>query len=209
MHAQSHPTELVITNMTRRVMLVIEEEYNSALQVFLHEADHPSSSGHPSPPTSSVPPTPALGIESGGIGSFFTERDLATAPNGVSGSLGSMFDLLGHKPVASSSTGIQPPQSNTSSAFNTPQPLSTLSSPTSSAQTSPSSSGILPPRPTLPLRTPSLQSPHVKALLEDEFNRNSYKLKSYFQGELTDMYDEIDGTYKSVGEQAVEHIHNG
>ena len=190
--------------MTRRIAMLMGEEYATALANFL--TDSASSSGGASPST--VPPTPALGGTLDSTSSFFTERDLGGRTRG--GALGSMFDLLGHKTTTSGAISSAAGGASTS-VLGTPQ--SVLSSPGTSTPASPqthspSSSTIL-QRPNLPLRTPSVVSPHVQALLEDEFSRKSFSLKPVFIEAIQELMDEVELTYRSVGEQSIDHIHSG
>ncbi|KDE05977.1 hypothetical protein MVLG_03663 [Microbotryum lychnidis-dioicae p1A1 Lamole] len=212
------PKELVITNMTRRIIMLISEEYATALSNFLADA---TSSSSPATPMS-IPPTPALGPESSANVSFFNERDLSGASRGgrQGSMLGSMFDLLGHKPASPStsawgSAGLASPGLATTSAFAASQPLSALSTPTSSKNasptTSPSASVIL-QRPFLSLRAPSLATqplPHVQIALEDDFSKKSFSLKPVFIEAIQELMDEVEFTYRSVGEQSIDHIHSG
>lgn len=190
--------------MTRRIAMLMGEEYATALSIFL--ADSASSSGGASPST--VPPTPALGGNLDSTSSFFTERDLGSRTRGQA--LGSMFDLLGHKTTSSGAIS-RPAGGASTSVLGTPQSaLSTpgASTPTSPQTNSPTSSTIL-QRPNLPLRTPSIVSPHVQAVLEDEFSRKSFSLKPVFIEAIQELMDEVELTYRSVGEQSIDHIHSG
>ncbi|SCV74111.1 BQ2448_6543 [Microbotryum intermedium] len=215
MHSRS---QLVITNMTRRIIMLISEEYATALSNVLADATTSSS-----PATSmSIPPTPALGPESNANISFFNERDLSgPSRSGRQGSmLGSMFDLLGHKPASPStsawgSAGLASPALATTSAFAASQPLSALSTPNSSRNASPTTSpsaSIILQRPVLSLRAPSLATPplpHVQIALEDDFSKKSFSLKPVFIEAIQELMDEVEFTYRSVGEQSIDHIHSG
>ena len=186
--------------MIRRILKFLHEEYATALTNFLADS---SSSSYPSTPYS-IPPTPALCPET--PSSFFPEcgDPFASAgrPSGT-GSLGSMFDLLGHKatPLIIG---------NSPSSFATPlsgfPPPSTPSSPLRGA--SPVPSQVL-ARPSLALRTPSVISPHVTTMLEEEFSRKSHTLKPVFIEAIQELMDEVEMTYRSVGEQSIDHIHSG
>ncbi|KAK4702351.1 translation initiation factor eIF-2B subunit beta, partial [Phenoliferia sp. Uapishka_3] len=191
---EAGPKELVVTNMTRRILKFLHEEYATALGNFLTDA---SPSSTPNTPHS-VPATPALGRHEG-PGSF----PFTLARQGSS--LGSMFDLLGHK-VGGGAAGTAPP----SSGFSTPRELASPgpSSPSSPANNSPSSSQFL-QRPHLPMRTPSILTPHVTSMLEEEFSRKSSSLKPVFLEAIQELMDEVDFTYRSVSEQSIDHIHSG
>lgn len=186
--------------MTRRILKFLHEEYATALGNFL--ADTSSSSSYPATPWS-VPETPALGND--GTSSFpFAEVRTAGGP------LGSMFDLLGHKgPYADGSAGLAATAAHTSSS-------SAFASGASTAPSSPSSGHHpFPPvpstvhRPLLPLRTPSIVSTHVTNMLEDDFSRRSHTLKPIFIEAIQELMDEVEMTYRSVGEQSIDHIHSG
>lgn len=190
--------------MTRRIAMLISEEYATALSNFL--ADSASSSGGVTP--SSIPPTPSLGgpnLDSTNS-SFFTEAGRTRG-----GALGSIFDLLGHKTTSAGAISSTTNAGGAStSLLGTPSAVSSPSSstPASPQNHSPSSSTIL-SRPNLPMRTPTLVSPHVQALLEDEFSRKSFSLKPLFIEAIQELMDEVESTYRSVGEQSIDHIHSG
>jgi translation initiation factor eIF-2B subunit beta len=44
---------------------------------------------------------------------------------------------------------------------------------------------------------------------EDDFSRRSFSLKPVFIEAIAELMDEVETTYRSVGEQAIEHIHSG
>ncbi|KAM0745589.1 nagb/rpia/CoA transferase-like protein [Meredithblackwellia eburnea MCA 4105] len=208
------PKELVITNMTRRIHKFLSEEYATALNNFLNE----SHSGLSSPTTPhSVPATPAIGGSSSDPFLSAGRRESA---------LGSMFDLLGHRAASSSSNSLDlgplaavatAATAPSASGFATPliNSSSSLSSPPSSVPNSPTphspvSSGHQ-QRPPLALRTPStnILSPGVTTMLEEEFSRKSHTLKPVFIEAIQELLDEVEMTYRNVGELAVDHIHSG
>ncbi|KAM0788073.1 hypothetical protein ACM66B_001244 [Microbotryomycetes sp. NB124-2] len=195
----SGPKELVITNMTRRITMLISEEYATALTNFMSDS---TSSGAHTP--ASIPATPAVGADIAGS-SFFSERDFVA--RGRPGALGSIFELLGHKST-NGSTSSQPGGAPGSPFAST----SGLSSPGSSQPGSPASAhtpSIAQPRPTHPLRTPSLVSPQIQAVLEDEFSKKSFSLKPVFIEAIQELMDEVEMTYQTIGQQAIDHIHSG
>ncbi|KAK4047543.1 Ark- serine/threonine protein kinase [Microbotryomycetes sp. JL201] len=194
---ESGPKEMVITNMTRRITMLISEEYATALSNFMSDS---TSSGAHTP--ASIPATPAVGGDVAGS-SFFSERDFVA--RGRPGALGSIFELLGHKSASSSSQAGGAAGSPFASG-------SGLSSPASSQPGSPASGHaptIAQPRPNHPLRTPSLVSPQVQAVLEDEFSKKSFSLKPVFIEAIQELMDEVELTYQTIGQQAVDHIHSG
>lgn len=189
--------ELVVTNMTRRTITLISEEYATALTNFLNDSAS-SSTGTASP--RHVPETPALGGDATAT-SFFTASDLAgRTPH--SGALGSLFDLLGHRSSA------QGPSGGFAAASPTTGVSPALSSPASPSSPS-GSSPFVQSHSALPLRTPSLVSPHVQAILSEEFSRRSFSLKPVFIEAIAELMDEVEMTYRSVGEQSIDHIHSG
>ncbi|GAA5892501.1 hypothetical protein JCM5296_006148 [Sporobolomyces johnsonii] len=192
------PKELVVTNMARRICMLMREEYATALSNHLDSATSPSA-----PQTPQIPQTPAVaGVPSE---SFFTERDIMGRTR--AGALGSMFDLLGHKPTPEGVPQVNTGRASTS-AWGGPSPGP--SSPSTSAPTSPpqspASSQIL-QRPS-PLSRPmsSADSTHLR---EEEFSRRSFHLKPVFIEAIQELMDEVEMTYRSVGEQSTDHIHSG
>ncbi|KWU42548.1 eukaryotic translation initiation factor 2B beta subunit, partial [Rhodotorula sp. JG-1b] len=111
---EAGPKELVVTNMTRRICMLIREEYQTALSNHLDDTDNTGGSGGAGP--SSFPNSPS---------------DFAYDDN----------------------------------AANTPE--------------------------------------------EDDFSRRSFSLKPVFIEAIAELMDEVETTYRSVGEQAIEHIHSG
>ncbi|GAA6002292.1 translation initiation factor eIF2B subunit beta [Rhodotorula paludigena] len=186
------PKELVVTNMTRRICMLVREEYQTALSNHLDEL--PSSpSGARTPP---VPETPSLNRDL--TSSYYTERDLPVRPPGAA--LGSFFDLLGHKPAAD---GVQPSNSfgfGSSSSSTTPSasvPASPVQSPSSSQ----------------PFQRPhslhSFSSYDGSLSREEEFSKRSFHLKPVFIEAIQELMDEVEMTERSVGEQSTDHIHSG
>ncbi|GAA5976893.1 hypothetical protein JCM10908_005665 [Rhodotorula pacifica] len=236
---EAGPKELVVTNMTRRICMLIREEYQTALSN--HLDDNPSSSsfhhshnGGTSSPLSELPsplmshtagaaPTPALARAPS---SFFPERrDSGDFNLGrtTDGPLGSIFNLLGH---SKATEGTSSPSARSAfSAFGGALGGSTsqLPSPSSSVAPSPESSQILPPRPTAAFSTrdsnfgnfdPSASSTTTGTggtltREEDDFSKKSFSLKPVFIEAIAELMDEVETTYRSVGEQAIEHIHSG
>ncbi|CEQ41887.1 SPOSA6832_03646 [Sporobolomyces salmonicolor] len=195
----SSAAELVVTNMARRICMLMREEYATALSNHLESSASPSSA----PPTPQIPQTPAVaGVPSE---SFFTERDIMGRTR--AGALGSMFDLLGHKPTPEGVPQVNTGRASTS-AWGGPSPGP--SSPSTSAPTSPpqspASSQIL-QRPS-PLSRPmsTADSTHLR---EEEFSRRSFHLKPVFIEAIQELMDEVEMTYRSVGEQSTDHIHSG
>ncbi|BGO90206.1 hypothetical protein NBRC10512_002409 [Rhodotorula toruloides] len=187
------PKELVVTNMTRRICMLIREEYQTALSNHLAETGGPSGAQTPI----QVPQTPSLNQELSGT--FMTEQDL---PIKSSGALGSIFDLLGHK---SAIDGVGRASYGFASADNSPT-ASTSSTPIQS----PSSSQILqrPSPATFNSNFASYMSDGDQSR-EEVFSRRSYHLKPVFIEAIQELMDEVETTYRSVGEQALDHIHPG
>ncbi|KAL8283986.1 hypothetical protein RQP46_005099 [Phenoliferia psychrophenolica] len=196
--------------MTRRILKFLHEEYATALGNFLADS---SSSSSPNTPHS-IPATPSLGGPDTPGGSF----PFALARR--QSSLGSMFDLLGHKAIPDDiKTGpLGLPVTAPSSGFVTPRSPASPASPAHSTPASPSmntpsaiSASLFHQRPHLPLRSPSssVPMPHVTSMLEDEFSRKSSTLKPVFLEAIQELMDEVDMTYRSVSEQSIDHIHSG
>lgn len=200
LHSLPFFAELVVTNMTRRILKFLHEEYATALANYLSNATHSS----PATPHS-VPETPFLASD--GSGSFpFTPTRRGTA-------LGSMFDLLGHNKAGSDGLGnpnLALGPSTTTSGVGTPLSSSPIpTEPSSPAQShSPATAHTL-HRPNLPVQTPGIMSPHVTSMLEDEFSKKSHSLKPVFIEAVQELMDEVELTYRSVGEQSIDHIHSG
>lgn len=57
--------------------------------------------------------------------------------------------------------------------------------------------------------TSSLLSPNVTAMLEEDFSKKSHSLKPVFIEAIQELMDEVEMTYRSVGEQSIDHIHSG
>ncbi|GAA6059443.1 hypothetical protein JCM10212_005382 [Sporobolomyces blumeae] len=186
------PKELVVTNMCRRIAVLMREEYATALSNHLDSALSPSSS----PSTPQVPQTPAVaGVPTEPF--FHHERDLIGQAKS-SGALSSMFDLLGHRPTLEGVPSSNP--RGTASLASTPA----SSAPPSPKQQSPASSQIL-------QRPAALSRPSVdtSAVREEEFSRRSFHLKPVFIEAIQELMDEVEMTYRSVGEQSIDHIHSG
>ncbi|GAA5990619.1 hypothetical protein JCM5350_001329 [Sporobolomyces pararoseus] len=186
------PKELVVTNMCRRICVLMREEYATALSNHLDTSDSPSSS----PSTPFVPQTPAVaGVPTEPF--FHHDRDLiGQAKSGAA--LGSMFDLLGHKPTPEGVPQVTPRGSTSLSS--TPA----NSAPPSPKHQSPSSSQIL-------QRPSAFSKPQIdtSALREDEFSKRSFHLKPVFIEAIQELMDEVEMTYRTVGEQSIDHIHSG
>lgn len=177
--------------MCRRICVLMREEYATALSNHLDAAHSPSSS----PSTPLVPQTPAVaGVPTEPF--FHHDRDLINQAK--SGALSSMFDLLGHKPTPEGVPQVTPRAST--SLASTPS----SSAPTSPKQQSPSSSQIL-QRPTAFSR-PTIDT---SAIREEEFSKRSFHLKPVFIEAIQELMDEVEMTYRSVGEQSIDHIHSG
>jgi len=185
--------ELVVTNMCRRICVLMREEYATALSNHLDASDSPSSS----PSTPFVPQTPAVaGVPTEPF--FHHDRDLiGQAKSGAA--LGSMFDLLGHKPTPEGVLQVTPRGST--SLASTPA----NSAPPSPKQQSPSSSQIL-QRPSISSTRPLIDT---SALRENEFSKRSFHLKPVFIEAIQELMDEVEMTYRTVGEQSIDHIHSG
>ncbi|BGP38697.1 GCD complex subunit gcd7 [Rhodotorula kratochvilovae] len=187
------PKELVVTNMTRRICMLIREEYQTALSNHLDESPSPSGAHTPNIP----PETPSLNREMSG--SFYPEHDLGARAPGAA--LGSFFDLLGHKPASNGALGA----GSASFGFNSSQTTPASSAPASPAQ-SPASSQILQrPNPLLPMYS----SYDTTVPREQEFSKRSFYLKPVFIEAIQELMDEVEMTYRSVGEQSTDHIHSG
>jgi translation initiation factor eIF-2B subunit beta len=208
--------ELVITNITKRILKFLSEEYQTALSTYLTTT---SSSSYPSTPYS-VPQTPGWGVT--GLetpGTFFPERGDPFAgrriPSGsTGGSLGNIFDLLGHKNVAvsqhaGSSTSMQGGigGSNNSSAPHSPHVPAAPPSPLLGHSSRSNTTTIRSPGPGA--HTPNGLSPHVTTMLEEDFSKKSHSLKPVFIEAIQELMDEVEMTYRAVGEQSIDHIHSG
>ncbi|GAA5925598.1 hypothetical protein JCM3775_001452 [Rhodotorula graminis] len=229
---EAGPKELVVTSMTRRICMLIREEYQTALANHLDEAGPSSPSGSHTP---TVPPeTPSLSRDLGSS-SYYGEHDLGARAPGAA--LGSFFDLLGHKPAPTAAGGAVPSALAPGAAsfgFNS----SAATTPASSAPASPvqghspSSSQVLPPP---PQQQPQPQQQRPNPLLstystsslgdggattsgagaggalprEHEFSKRSFYLKPVFIEAIQELMDEVEMTYRSVGEQSTDHIHSG
>ncbi|GAA5836241.1 hypothetical protein JCM9279_002238 [Rhodotorula babjevae] len=212
---EAGPKELVVTSMTRRICMLIREEYQTALANHLDEAPSSPSGSH----TPTVPPeTPSLNRDLGSS-SYYGEHDLGARAPGAA--LGSFFDLLGHKP-APPAAGAAPPSALAPGAasfgFNSAAPPPAASAPASPVQgQSPSSSQVLQrPNPLLSTySTSSLGDGGSSATLgaalprEHEFSKRSFYLKPVFIEAIQELMDEVEMTYRSVGEQSTDHIHSG
>ena len=229
----------MITNVILRVRLLLTEEYTTALTQ--HLSKFPNSPG-----TSSVPPTPALGgplavdgatsSPSGGITSFFPERDIAGTPRGGAGNgnggMSTLFDLLGHKPTkVVGETSVLSPGLATpglySAGLSTPGLTRGFSAAFISQQsppTSPGGSDVGSVGSSQILQRGSLAAglAHVGSgglvsttsstadlVAEEEFSRESYKLKPHFMDAIKELYEEVETTHTNVAEQSLDHIHSG
>lgn len=229
--------ELVITNMTQRILHNINEEYLTALSTFLLSVSS-SSSSHPGTPFS-VPMTPSLGGALETPGGFFPERGDPFAGTGLgtrsrgggAGSLGNIFDLLGHrswsvgpgaemKGALSGGMGGHEPGSMTSS-FTGSNASSTFATPTPSVPSSPSIHSNV-ALPTLhqqqqqQQRSSSVttgrannQSPQVTQILTEDFSKKSHNLKPLFIEAIQEVVDEVEEVWDAVGKDAMMHVHSG
>ncbi|BGP54169.1 hypothetical protein JCM8202_005081 [Rhodotorula sphaerocarpa] len=237
---EAGPKELVITNMTRRICMLIREEYQTALSNHLDE--------NASSPTSQLP-TPSLGgggaqsTSSAQAGtsaatpslqrassSYFPERDSGDVLGRTSdGPLGSIFNLLGHASIsdgparsALSSFSLGAAAATAAAAAGQSPASSTVTSanpsPATSLAPSPESSQILQrPHPFASrdsnfagYETPtSIGATGAGTREEDAFSRKSFNLKPVFIEAIAELMDEVETTYRSVGEQSTEHIHSG
>lgn len=186
--------------MTRRILKFLHEEYATALGNFLHESN---SSSYPATPWS-VPPTPSIDTP----GAFFPERGDPFAGRPSGGSLGTIFDLLGHKSSSMIGSRLAVQSSGYTSAF-----ASQCSSPSPSAPPSPAPTAHANLRPTLSQRNSTItggnNSPNVTTMLEEEFSRKSHTLKPVLIEAIEELMDEVRMTYTSVAEQSIDHIHSG
>lgn len=209
--------------------MLIREEYQTALSNHLDDNTGGNGpGGSPSSPnsnsdlaashTAGAAPTPAL---SRATSSFFPERRESGDILGrtTDGPLGSIFNLLGH------SNATEGASRSALSAFGGLGGAggSQLGSPISSAAPSPVQS---------PESSQILQRPNPFAAAaaghhrdsnfasfddnasantpeEDDFSRRSFSLKPVFIEAIVELMDEVETTYRSVGEQAIEHIHSG
>ena len=205
--------ELVITNITRRVLKFLTEEYQTALQAYLLTSTSSSVSSTPNP--NSIPSTPwgQGGLET--PGTFFPERgDPFSGFNAVgtgAGRIGgSLFELLGHRDIPNGvgngglSSGKH--ESLPNSAWTPTSPISTPSSPHKIASPNPNSD-----RPAFSRTgtTNSTFSPHVQTMLTEDFSKKSLNLKPIFIEAIQELIDEIEMTHRSVGEWSLDHIHSG
>jgi translation initiation factor eIF-2B subunit beta len=184
--------------MTRRICMLIREEYATALNNHLVSVSSPSGSQTPA-----IPPTPYLSRDIGG--SFFTERDLQGRTRGAA--LGSIFDLLGHKPTPEGTLRGSTGGFGAFSGASTPA-TSTSNSPVGS----PSSSQILQrPNPLVqtPFAAPFSSDTEFDFSQEKDFSKRSFNLKPVFIDAIQELLDEVELTYRSVGEQSLDHIHSG
>lgn len=207
--------ELVITNITKRILKFLQEEYITALTSFLAQSSS-SSTSYPSTPYS-VPMTPGWGL-AGGLdtpGAFFPERGDPFSGRRTTGgsSLGNIFDLLGHRSSAGAAGGLSRPQNSTWSPVDSSSaPGSPSTAPSSPARPFASSS-INNHSPNASIHrqasTSTLLSPHVTIMLEEDFSKKSHSLKPVFIEAIQELMDEVEMTYRSVGEQSIDHIHSG
>ncbi|KAG0664964.1 GCD complex subunit gcd7 [Rhodotorula mucilaginosa] len=225
---EAGPKELVVTNMTRRICMLIREEYQTALSNHLDDTDNTGGNGGAGPSsspnspsdfashTAGAAPTPAL---SRATSSFFPERRESGDILGrtTDGPLGSIFNLLGH------SNATEGASRSALSAFGglggggtaTPGMGSPASSAAPSPIQSPESSQILQrPNPfanAADRNFASFNDDNAAANTpeEDDFSRRSFSLKPVFIEAIAELMDEVETTYRSVGEQAIEHIHSG
>ena len=203
------PAELVVTSMTRRICMLIREEYQTALANHLDEAPSSPSGSH----TPTVPPeTPSLNRDLGSS-SYYGEHDLGARAPGAA--LGSFFDLLGHKPAPPAAGGAPSALAPGAASFGFTSAATTpaSSAPASPVQgQSPASSQVL-QRPNALLSTyssSSLGDGGAAALpREHEFSKRSFYLKPVFIEAIQELMDEVEMTYRSVGEQSTDHIHSG
>lgn len=209
--------ELVVTNITRRVLKFLTEEYQTALSAFLlASTSHSSTSSIPS-----TPHTPGWGLS--GLetpGTFFPERgDPFAFTSRVDGAGegkfrgigGSMFDLLGHKGDSTSAQGagdkFSAGKDHLWSAQNSPG-LSAPNSPSKLFSTLPSSFDK-PALSRIATSTSGQLSPHVTTMLEEDFSKKAHNLKPVFIEAIQELIDEVEMTQRSVGEQSLDHIHSG
>lgn len=218
--------ELVVTNMTRRICMLIREEYQTALSNHLDDSVSSPASELPTP-LSSFPNSSSL--NDGNVvtpslnratSSFFPERDSGDILGRTSdGPLGSIFNLLGHSKAAPSGEGASR-SALTSFGLGSPSSAAATAppSPSSSAVPSPESSQILQrPNPfasrdsnfaSYDSSNPYGSSPTSRRE-EDDFSKKSFSLKPVFIEAIAELMDEVETTYRSVGEQSLEHIHSG
>ncbi|GAA6017883.1 hypothetical protein JCM11491_001203 [Sporobolomyces phaffii] len=188
------PKELVVTNMCRRICVLMREEYATALSNHLDTSGSPTSS----PSTPFIPQTPAVaGVPTEPF--FHHDRDLIGQAK--SGALGSMFDLLGHKPTPEGVPQVTPRGST--SLASTP---ASSAPPSPKQPLSPSASQILQRPPSYSFSRPTVDT---LALREDEFSKRSFHLKPVFIEAIQELMDEVEMTYRTVGEQSIDHIHSG
>ena len=210
--------------------MLIREEYQTALSNHLDDTDNTGGNGGAGPSsspnspsdfashTAGAAPTPAL---SRATSSFFPERRESGDILGrtTDGPLGSIFNLLGH------SNATEGASRSALSAFGglggggTGTATPGMGSPASSAAPSPTvqspeSSQILQrPNPFAAATNSNFASFDDNASNntpeEDDFSRRSFSLKPVFIEAIAELMDEVETTYRSVGEQAIEHIHSG
>lgn len=210
--------------------MLIREEYQTALSNHLDDTDNTGGNGGAGPSsspnspsdfashTAGAAPTPAL---SRATSSFFPERRESGDILGrtTDGPLGSIFNLLGH------SNATEGASRSALSAFGglggggtgTATPgmgsLASSAAPSPTVQ-SPESSQILQrPNPFAAATNSNFASYDDNASNntpeEDDFSRRSFSLKPVFIEAIAELMDEVETTYRSVGEQAIEHIHSG
>ncbi|KAK4047596.1 GCD complex subunit gcd7 [Microbotryomycetes sp. JL221] len=222
----SGPKELVITNMTRRIIMLISEEYQTALTNYLHDNIN-NGSGFQTPTTTTTMtppfgssmttmlPASTTGVD-GGLSSpgLFGDRDSAVR-NGGGGALGSLFELLGHKPAGAnavtitSSTNGSPFGGGTGTASPTSAGSSPQHRPSLSVRTSSSFFGSTPTTTGNLSTQPNFITLQIQQTLEDEFTKKSFGLKPVFIEAIQELMDEVELTYQTIGQQAVDHIHSG
>ncbi|BGP14660.1 hypothetical protein JCM10213_001630 [Rhodosporidiobolus nylandii] len=192
---EAGPKELVVTNMARRICMLMREEYATALSNHLANVASPTGAQTPG-----VAQTPALNRDISG--SFFTERDLQGRTQGAA--LGSMFELLGHK--SSPDGSLQAGGRAATAGFSTSS--TPVSSTSASPAQSPASSQIL-QRPNPLIQPFSSLDINVELSREEDFSKRSFNLKPLFIEAIQELMDEVESTYRSVGEQSTDHIHSG
>jgi len=55
----------------------------------------------------------------------------------------------------------------------------------------------------------STTSSTADLVAEEEFSRESYKLKPHFMDAIKELYEEVETTHTNVAEQSLDHIHSG
>lgn len=181
---EAGPKELVVTNMTRRILKFLHEEYATALKLHLENED---LKGSTTPSPRNVPATPFLPSDASTSFPFSTPS---------SRPLGNIFDLLGHKsPGTSSLSSIAPT-------------YSVATTPTPSSPNSPSGA-VTPSHYSSYGQSYTQDSSSTQSMLADEFSRKSGSLKPVFIEAIQELMDEVELTSRSVGEQSIDHIHSG